>query len=154
MTTCLRKARRGRDSSPLSLLIQYSRTLNNNITIQTNGNHRHFFIRIPIFGQVLVHSFDKIHFLVVKVELIWLLFLNIFPFNFVPTPNKFLRSTGLRSYVTHLVVVQINQCQNYTAFLLDVWCLKWQRSFFAAVFPNDKASAKPIFDEHTLLECY
>ena len=49
-TTSLRKARRGRDSSPLSQLLQYnthapSRTT---FTIQANGYHHHLFIQIPI----------------------------------------------------------------------------------------------------------
>ena len=44
----------------------------------------------PVFGHVLIHSFDKTHALVITMELIWLLLLNILSFNFVPTPNKFL----------------------------------------------------------------
>ena len=44
----------------------------------------------PVFGHVLIHSFDKTHALVVTVELISLLLLNILSFNFVPTRNKFL----------------------------------------------------------------
>ena len=59
--------------------IQYARTLKNNIyhskkrapspfvNSQTN----------PVFGQVMIHSFDKTHVLVVTVELIWLLLFNI-----------------------------------------------------------------------------
>ena len=41
----------------------------------------------PVLGHVIIHS-DKTHVLVVTVELIWLLFLNILSFNFVPTPSK------------------------------------------------------------------
>ena len=44
----------------------------------------------PVFGHVLIHSFNKAHVLVVTMELIWLLLLNILSFNFVLTPNKFL----------------------------------------------------------------
>ena len=48
-------------------------------------------IRIPILCFVRSDPFfDKIHALVVTVELIWLLLLNILSFNFVPMPNKFL----------------------------------------------------------------
>ena len=93
LTTCLRKARRGRDSLPLSLLIRYNTHAPwiATVTIQTNGNHHHFFIQIPILCHVLVHSIDKTHVLVVIVDLIWLLFLNILFFNFVSTPNKSFR---------------------------------------------------------------
>ena len=41
-----------------------------------------------VLGHVLVHSVDKTHVLVVKVELIWLLFLNILSFNLGSTPNN------------------------------------------------------------------
>ena len=44
----------------------------------------------PVFGHILIYSFDKTHVLVVTVELIWLLLLNIVSFNFVLTPNNFL----------------------------------------------------------------
>ena len=135
MSTCLRRTMRSRDSSPLFLLIRYNThtpeiTLS---TIQTNGNHHHFLIRILILGHVLVHSVDKTHVLVVTVELIWLLCLNIFFFNFVPTPNKSLRFTRFRRrYVNQTAVVLTNHCQSYTAFLLDVRYSKWLRSFFCS----------------------
>ena len=61
LAACLRKARRDRDS--LFLLIR-SNTHAPWITIcaiQTNGNHHHIFIRIPILDHVLVHSVDRIH---------------------------------------------------------------------------------------------
>ena len=101
--------------------------------IQTNENHHHFFIRIPILGYTLVHSVDKIHVLVLTVELVWLLFLNMFFFNFVPTMNKSLRFTRFRrSYKNRSAVVLTNYCQSYTAFLLNVRCSKWPRSFFCS----------------------
>ena len=43
-----------------------------------------------MFGHVPSHSFNKIHVLVVTVELIWLLLLNILSFTFVPTSNNVL----------------------------------------------------------------
>ena len=43
---------------------------------------------IPVLGHALIDSVDKTYFLVVTVQLIWLLFLNILSFNFVPMPNK------------------------------------------------------------------
>ena len=66
LITSLWKARRGRDSSPLSWLMQYNthapcRTTS---TIQTNGYHHHSDTN-PVFGHVLIHSFDKTHVLVV-----------------------------------------------------------------------------------------
>ena len=89
LTTSLQKARRGRDSSPLS----YPRTLKNNIYTETNGYHRHGFIQYKSCVRPRSDPFfDKTHVLVVTVtvELIWLLLLNILYSNFVLTPNKFL----------------------------------------------------------------
>ena len=74
----LRKARTG--SLPLSLLIRYNTHAPwiTTSTVQTNRNHYNFFIRIPILCHVPARSVDKTHVLVLTVELIWLLFLNIF----------------------------------------------------------------------------
>ena len=138
MITCLRKARRGRDSSPLSLLIRYNTHAPwiATSTIQTNGNHQHFLIWIPILGHVLVHSFDKTHVLVGTVELIWMLFSNILFFNFVLTPSKSLNFTRFRkSYVNRTAVVLTNHCQSYTAFMLDVRCSTRPHSFFSCLSP-------------------
>ena len=76
--------------------IQYPRNLRNNIYHSKNETHHHFFIEIPILGHILVHSVDKTNILVVTVELIWLMFFNIFSFNFVPTPKKSLRFTRFK----------------------------------------------------------
>ena len=77
------------------------------------------------------------HVLVVTVNLIWLMFLNIFIFcNFVPKPNKCLRFTRFRrSYVNRPAVILTNHCQSYSAFILDVHCLNWPRSFFCSCLP-------------------
>ena len=79
-TTSLQKARRGRDSSPSSLLIRCINHTSWRTTsiIQANRNHQRFFHSDtnPVFGHVLVHSVDKTDVLIVIVELIWLLFLN------------------------------------------------------------------------------
>ena len=119
--------------------IQYPRTLKNNIyrsnkrgtppCSHPNTN--------PVIGHALVHSVDKTHDLIVTVELIWLLSLNILSFNFVPTPRTFLKFTRFRrSYANRRLVVLTNHCQSYTAFLLDVRCSKWPRSFFCGcLFP-------------------
>ena len=101
--------------------------------IKTNGNYRHFFIRVPILGHVLAHSFEKTHVLVAIVKLICLLFLNKLFSKFVPIPNKTLRFTIFRrNYVNHTAVVLNNRCQSYTAFLPYVRCWKWTRSFFCS----------------------
>ena len=138
LTSWLRKARRGRDSSPSSLLIRYNihTPWKTTSTFQTNGKHHHFFVCIPILGHVLDHSVDKTHVLVTTVELIWLLLLNIFSFNFVSTSNKSLSITRFRrSYVNRTAVVLTNHCQSYTAFLFDVCCSKWSHSFFCSSLP-------------------
>ena len=124
---CLRKARRGRDLPPSSLLIWCNSHTpwRTTFTTQTNGNQHHFPARIPILGHVLDHSADKTHVLVVSVELIGLLFLHIFSFNFAPTTNKSLRFTRFGgSYINRPAVVLTNHSESYTAFLLDVGCLQ------------------------------
>ena len=51
-------------------------------------------------------------------------------FNFVPTTSKSLQFTRFRkSYRNLTAVILTNHCQSYTAFLLDVRCSKWPRSF-------------------------
>ena len=91
-------------------MIQYPHTLENNIYLSNNPGPPPFFHldTNPVLDQVLVHSINKIHVLVVTVELTWLLFLNMLSFNFVPTPNKSLRFTRYRkSYVYRPTVVLI-----------------------------------------------
>ena len=88
----------------------------------------------PVLGQIMVYSVNKIHFLVVTVELILLLFLNILFFNFVSISSKSIRLTGFRrSYINRTVVVLTNHNQSYIDILLNGRCLKCSRSFFAAV---------------------
>ena len=124
--------------------MQYPRTLKNNIYHSNKWGPPPFFHSgtNPTIGYALVHYFDKTHVLVIIVEMIWLLFLNILSFNFVPTPRKSLRSEKFwRSYVNRPVVVLTNHCQT-TAFLLDVRCSKWPRSFLLQLFvPDDSAFA-------------
>ena len=111
LTTSLRKARRGRDSSPSSLLIRYSTHTPEEQHLpfkQTaNGDDHPFFIEFESC-IVAVHFIDKTHVLIVAVELIWLLFLNILSVNFVPTTNKTLRFKRFkRSYLNHLAVILV-----------------------------------------------
>ena len=57
-------------------------------------------------------------------------------FNFVPTPNISLRFTRFRRiHVNWPAVVLKSHCHTAKeAFLLDVCCLKWPRSFFCSCF--------------------
>ena len=122
-------------------MIQYPRTLKNNIFNIFHPDTN------PVIGHVLVHFVDKTHVLVATVELIWLMFLNILSFNFIPTPRKSLSFKRFRrNYVNRPPVVVINHCQNYTAFLLDVRCSKWPRLFFTAVCSQSHCIC---VDEHT-----
>ena len=106
-----RKARGGRDLSPWSYLIQYN-THAATSTIQTNRTTTTFFFGTnPLLGYVLIHSVDNTYVLVVTVELIWLLFLNILSFNFVPTPNEL--------YKLHCFFAKCT-----------LRCSKWPRFFF------------------------
>ena len=75
-----------------------------------------------MFGHVLIHSFDKTHVLVVTVELIWLLLLNVLSFNFVPTPNKFVRLARFRRSSVKRPAVVLTSHTSYEAFLFDVRC--------------------------------
>ena len=100
-------------------MIKYPCTLKNNIYYSNQWGPPPFFHADinPVLGHVLVHSVDKTHVLVVKVELIWLL-LNMLSLNFVPTPNKSPRFTRFRrSCVNHPAVVRTNHDQSYPAFL-------------------------------------
>ena len=105
-----------------------------------------------VIGHALVHSVDKIHVLVVTVDLTWLLFLNILSFNFVASPRKYFRFTRLiRSYVNQPAVVLTNHCQRCTAFLFDVHCSKLPCSIFCSCL-------SPVIEHlrywaHLLLEC-
>ena len=72
--------------------VQYPRTLKNNSYLSKKRVPPPFFHSDtnPVFGHVLIHSFDKTHVLVVTAELIWLLFLNILFFQLCSNAEKFL----------------------------------------------------------------
>ena len=95
----------------------------------------------PVIRHALIHSVDRIHVLVVTVELILLLFLNMLSFNFVSTPRKSLRFIRFRrSYVNHPVVILTNHCQRYTVFFF-AWCTLPKVAMFLFLQPNDRAVA-------------
>ena len=95
-------------------MIQYPHTLKNKIHHSNRRGLPPVFHSDtnPVLSYFIVYCVDKTHVLVVIVELIWLLFLNIFSFNFVQIPNKCLKPPCCCSN------------QSYTAFLLDVRCSK------------------------------
>ena len=116
---------------------QYPRTLKNNIHHSNKRGPQSFLHPETnhVIGHTLARSVDKTSVLAATVDLIWLLFLNILSFNFVPTPGKSLRFTRFRrSYVQHPAAVLTNHCQSFTALLLDVHCSKWPHAFFAAAY--------------------
>ena len=90
--------------------IRYPHTLKNNI-YHSNKRGPPLLFHLDtnlVLAQVLVHSVDKTHVLVVTVELIWLLFLNVLSSNFIPTQNKSLTFTWFRrSYVNCPAVILI-----------------------------------------------
>ena len=125
--------------------IQYPRNLKNNI-YHSNKWGLPLFLYLftsPVTGHALVHSVNKIHVLVVTVDLIWLLFLNILSFNFIAAPRKSLRFTKfIRSYVNRPAVVLTNHCQSDIVFLLDVRYLKLPCLFLLLLFvPNNSVFA-------------
>ena len=129
LTTSLRKARRGRDSSPLSQLIQYNtpRTLQNNIYHSNKRVPPSLFNSDtnPVFGHVLIHSFEYsgcnsgINF-VVTLEYTF--------FQLCSNSEKIsVRLTRFsRSHVKRPAVVLTSHTSD-TSFLLDVRCAAEQR---------------------------
>ena len=130
LTISLPKARRAGDLSPSTLLIRLNthtpwRTIS---TIQTKRGPPTFFHSDtnPVLGQVLVHSVDKTHVVIVTVEAICLLFLYILSFIFVLSP--FFHLCSNTEQMSQVCKIQKKQCeppwclsdQSYTTFL--VWC--------------------------------
>ena len=70
--------------------IQYPWILTNNIYHSNKWGPPPFFHSDtnPELGHPLIHSIAKTHVLVITVQLICLLFLNIYSFNYVTTPSK------------------------------------------------------------------
>ena len=88
--------------------IQHLRILKNRIDHSSEPGPPSFFHphTKTVLGRILIHFVNKAHVLVATVELIWLLFLDIFSFNFVQTLNRSLRFRRFkRNYVNHPVVV-------------------------------------------------
>ena len=134
------------DSSPSSLLTRYNTTHPEEQHLPLKQGPPPFFHpdTNPIIGHTLVvHFVDKPHVPVATVKLIWLLFLTILSFTFVPTPRKSLRFTRFRrSYVNHPAVVLTNHCQSYTVFF--AWCVLFKVAtffFLQLLLPNCSAVA-------------
>ena len=120
LLSCLRKARRSRDSSPLSLLIRYNTHAPwiTASTIQANQNHNHF-----LFGYQYLITFGPFRSqnpfsgcnsgtdLVFVPEYIF--------FQLSSNTKKTLRLTGFRrSYVNCTALVLTNHCQIYSFLCL------------------------------------
>ena len=86
---------------------------------------------MSILDHDFTHFVDKNHALNSATDL--LVFPEFMFFQLSFNTKKSLRLTRFRrSYVNCTAVVLINHCQRYTAFLLDVRCSKWPRSFFCS----------------------
>ena len=100
-------------------MIQNSRILKNDIDHLNKRGPTPFFHSDTnlVLENVLVHPVEKTRVLFVRVEFVWLLFLNILSFNFVQTPSKPPRFRKFRrSNVHRSDVVQTNHCQSCTTF--------------------------------------
>ena len=132
-------------------MIQHPCILKNNIQHQ---NIEHLSKRGPppffhsdtnlVLGNALVHPFEKNPFLVVTVELIWLLFLNMLSFNFMQTPDLgyyLLGSENLEEAMyTALLSFKPTIVKDVLLFLLGLHCPKCPHSFFLRLFvPKDSA---------------
>ena len=123
LTTFIRKARRGRDSSSSSFFntIQYPSTLKNNV-------YHSYKRKPPTFFHSDTNTWPRSGPFCRQnpcspwtVELIWLLFLNIFSFKFVLTTNKSLRFTRFtRSYVNRPAVGLPNHFHRYFCLMCAV----------------------------------
>ena len=136
----------------LANTIQYPRTLKSKI-YHSNKRGPPLFFHLdinPVLGRVLIHSVDKTHVLVEKGWLIWLLFLNILSFNFVPTPNKSLKLTRFtKSYVNHSAVF-LNNRTSYTAFFSRCAMFKVATFLFCSCLPPMLVDLRNLhFFEHT-----
>ena len=117
-------------------MIQYPHTLKN-IYISNNRGAPIFFHSYTntVLGTWSILLTKPV--LVVTVELIWLLFLNIISFNYVPTPNKSLRFTRfIKSYAYCPAIVLIK-----STLLSCLMCVVQSRNYaFLKLFvPNDCA---------------
>ena len=88
LTTSLRKARKGRDSGTSEEQHRSFRETGTSTIFSLGYQYCAWPCSAPFFWQK--PFFDC------TVELIWLLFLNILSFNFVPTPNRSLRFRRFR----------------------------------------------------------
>ena len=107
-------------------------------------------------SHFLVDSVSQTSILVVAVELIWLFFSNILPFNFVQRQSKSLRFRRFRRiYVTHPTIVSTNHNQGWTRLLFLACSVQsGYVSFFAVVCSQWEGICVTYFCwTHLLFEC-
>ena len=142
LTTSLQKARRSRDSLPLSFLMQYNthspwRTKS---TIQTNGYHHHFFIQMPICVWPRCDPFfwqNPCFGCNIEIDLV--VALEYTSFDLFPTPKKFLLSWQYSEALLKAPCCHSNQPHKlHSVFALHVRCAvqSGHIPFFAAVCPR------------------
>ena len=122
LTTSLWKARRGRNSPPLSQLIQYPRTLQNNIYHSNKRVPPPFFHSDtnPVFGHVLIHSFECSG-CNSGINLIVTLEYTFFQLGSSSEQISVKLARFRRSYIKPPAVALTSHTR-YTSFLLDVRC--------------------------------
>ena len=137
--------------------IQNPHILRNNIDHSSKRGQPPFFHSDTslALSHILVDSVSKTSILVVAVELIWLFFLNILPFNFVQRQNKSLRFRRFRRiYVTHPAIVSTNHNQSWTRLLfLTCSVQSGYVSFFAVCSQWESICATYFCWTHLLFEC-
>ena len=122
LTTSLWKARRDRNSPPLSQLIQYPRTLQNNIYHSNKRVPPPFFHSDtnPVFGHVLIHSFECSG-CNSGINLIVTLEYTFFQLGSSSEQISVKLARFRRSYIKPPAVALTSHTR-YTSFLLDVRC--------------------------------
>ena len=135
-------------------MIQHPCILKNNI-LHRNNEHLSKQGPLPFFhsdtnlalGNALVHPFEKNPALVVTVKLVWLLFLNIFFFNFILTPSKSLRFRKFRRNNVHRRLFSLKSTTVKVAllFLLDVRSPKRPHFFFCGCLSPTIAHLRNLF---------
>ena len=105
-----------------------------------------------VLGNVLVHSVEKTHVLVVTGELTWLLFLNILSFNYVQTTNKSLRIGKFKrsyTYTSYTCCRSNKPLWNVDCFF--AWCTLLKAIIFCCCLPVTIVHLRNLFLLSTLV---